>query len=191
MRLSFLVESLILYLAFFKTILVTLLRTFGLPLSFLSSKPSFLHDHSTTQHSNFPSFLAISTTDKPVNRSTQAYAVTQLNIFALRVFIFRDIHKKTRKEFEQSGAMKYKKYVAETYTRARAPLARKYTDRIFESKDGTTSMKIVNYIERHNFCWNDLLTKSNRTEIQTYEVEERTFGTPCSSSSHSVFTNIN
>ena len=75
--------------------------------------------------------------------------------------------------------MKYKKYVAGKYTRARAPLARKYTNRIFESKDGTTSMKIVNYIERHNFCWNDLLTKSNRTEIQTYKVEERTFGTPC------------
>ena len=55
----------------------------------------------------------------------------------------------------------------------------KYTNRIFESKDGTTSMKIVNYIERHNFCWNDLLTKSNRTEIQTYKLEERTFGTPC------------
>ena len=75
--------------------------------------------------------------------------------------------------------MKYKKYVAGTYTRARAPLARKYTDRIFESKDGTTSMKIVNYIERHNFCLNDLPTKFNRTEIQTYEVEERTFWTPC------------
>ena len=40
-------------------------------------------------------------------------------------------------------------------------------------------MKTVNYIERHNFCCNDLLTKSNRTEIQTYKVEERTFGTPC------------
>ena len=48
-------------------------------------------------------------------------------------------------------------------------------------KDGTTSMKIVNYIERHDFCRNDLLTKSNRTEIQTYEVEERTFGAPCTS----------
>ena len=73
-------------------------------------------------------------------------------------------------------AMKYKKCVAGKYTRARAPLARKYTNRIFE--DGPTSMKIVNYIERHNFCWNDLLTKSNRSEIQTYKVEERTFGTP-------------
>ena len=48
-------------------------------------------------------------------------------------------------------AMKYKKYVARKYTRASAPLARKYTNRIFETKDGTTSMKILNYIERHNF----------------------------------------
>ena len=65
------------------------------------------------------------------------------------------------------------------YSRKRT-FGAKYRNRIFESKDGTTSMKIVNYNERHNFCWNDLLTKSNRTEIQTYKVEERTFGTPCS-----------
>ena len=65
--------------------------------------------------------------------------------------------------------MKYKKYVAGKYTRARAPLAWKYTNRIFESKDGTTSMKIVNSVDRHNFCLNDLLTKSNRTEIQTFQ----------------------
>ena len=77
--------------------------------------------------------------------------------------------------------MKYKKCVAGKYTRARAPLARKYTNRIFESKDGTTSTKIMNCIEKHDFCLNDLLTKSSRTEIQTYKVEERTFGTPCSS----------
>ena len=68
--------------------------------------------------------------------------------------------------------------MAGTYTRTRALLARKYTNRILELKDGTKSMKIVNYIERHNFCLNDLLTKSNRTEIQTYEVEERTLGHP-------------
>ena len=35
-------------LAFFKTILDALLRTFGLPLLFLSSKPSFLHYYLTT-----------------------------------------------------------------------------------------------------------------------------------------------
>ena len=39
--------------------------------------------------------------------------------------------------------------------------------------------KILNYIERHNFCLNDLITKSNRSIIQSYKVEERTFGTPC------------
>ena len=41
-------------------------------------------------------------------------------------------------------AIKYQKNVAGKYTRVRAPLARKYTYRIFESKDGTTIMKIVN-----------------------------------------------
>ena len=151
MRLSFLVESPILYLAFFKTILAALFRAFGLPLSFLPSKPSFLHDHSTTQHSDFSSFLAISTTDKPVNRSIQASSLTQLNVFALMGFIFRDIHKKNKEGVRAIRAMKYKKCVARKYTRARAPWARKYTNRIFESKDGTISMKIVNYIERHNF----------------------------------------
>ena len=65
----------------------------------------------------------------------------------------------------------YKKYMAEKYTRARAPLARKYTNRIFESRDGTISMEFVNQIERHNFCLNEWLTKSNRTEIRTYKVE--------------------
>ena len=49
-------------------------------------------------------------------------------------------------------AMQCKKYVAGKYTRARAPLVQKYTNQIFESKDGTTSWKIVNFIERHNFC---------------------------------------
>ena len=90
----------ILHLAFFKTILAALFRTFGLPLRFLPSKPSFLQDHFTTQHSDFSSFLAVSTTDKPENRSTHAYAVTYLNVFALRGLSFV-ISQKTRKEFEQ------------------------------------------------------------------------------------------
>ena len=41
--------------------------------------------------------------------------------------------------------------------------------------------KILNCIERHNFCLSDLLTNSNRTTLQSYKVEERTFGTPCTS----------
>ena len=39
--------------------------------------------------------------------------------------------------------------------------------------------KILNSMERHNFCLSDLLTNSNRTTLQSYKVEERTFGTPC------------
>ena len=39
--------------------------------------------------------------------------------------------------------------------------------------------KILNCIERYNFCLSDLLTNSNRTALQSYKVEERTFGTPC------------
>ena len=109
MRLSFFVESPILYLAFFKSILAALFRAFGLPFSFLPSKPSFLHDHSTTQHSDFSSFLAISTTDKPVNQSIQAYALTRLNVFALRGFIFQDIHK-NKEGVRVIRAMNYKRY---------------------------------------------------------------------------------
>ena len=52
-KLSFLVESPILYLAFFKTILAALFRAFGLPLSFLPSEPSFLHNHSTFEFFQF------------------------------------------------------------------------------------------------------------------------------------------
>ena len=102
-------SDLTLYLAFFKTILAAFFRTFGLPLRFLPSKPLFLHDHFTTQHSDFSSFLAISTTDKPVNRSIHAYALTQLNFFALRGFIFRDIHKIQGRSWSNSGSDKIQK----------------------------------------------------------------------------------
>ena len=52
-------------------------------------------------------------------------------------------------------------------------------NRIFEAKDGTTCMNVLNTIERHNFCLNNLLTKSNRTELQTFNVKERSFGALC------------
>ena len=149
MRLSFLVESPILYLAFFKTILAALFRAFGLPLSFLPSKPSFLHDHSTTQNSDFSSFLAISTTDKPVHLSWYS--------------------QKTRKQNERFGLWNTKNVWLKN------TLAHAHTNRILEWKDGTTSMKVVNYIERHNFWWNDLLTKSNRSEIQAYKRRGKNF----------------
>ena len=145
MRLSFLVESPILYLAFFKTILAALFRTFGLPLRFLPSKPSFLHDHFTTQHSDFFSFLAVSKTDEPVNRSIHANALMQLP----EHFCFKGVYllwysQKTKEGVRAIWTIKFKKYVSGKYTRALAPLAQKYTNWIFESKGGITTMKIAN-----------------------------------------------
>ena len=65
-----------LYKALFKTILAaSLFRTFGLLRRFLPLKPTFLHAHFTTEHSDFASFLAVSTTYKPVNRTIHAYAL--------------------------------------------------------------------------------------------------------------------
>ena len=52
----------------------------------------------------------------------------------------------SQKEFRSSSNSGYKiqKFVAGKYTRARAPFAQKYTNRIFESKNGATSMIVVN-----------------------------------------------
>ena len=50
--------------------------------------------------------------------------------FALRRFIFSDIYKKNKEGVPAIRAMKYKKYVAGKYARARAPLAGKYTSNI-------------------------------------------------------------
>ena len=51
----------------------------------------------------FPVFLAVSTTDKPVNRTIRAHALTQLSVFALTGVIFRDIHKKQGWSSSNSG----------------------------------------------------------------------------------------
>ena len=53
----------------------------------------------------FPFFLSVMSTDKPVNGSKHAYAVTQLKVLAFRgFFLFHDILKsKKRKEFEKIG----------------------------------------------------------------------------------------
>ena len=45
---------------------------------------------------------------------------------------------------KKHGRSSSNSFVAGKYTRARASLARMYTNGMFESKDGTTSMKIVN-----------------------------------------------
>ena len=40
---------------------------------------------------------------------------------------------------------------------------------------------MFNRIEIDYYCLKDLFIESNRTELQTDKVEERTFGTPCNS----------
>ena len=100
MRLSFLVESPILYLAFFKTILAALFRAFGLPLNFLPSKPSFLHDHSITQHSDFSSFLAIFKASK--SKYTGLHSHTA-ECFCIKGVYQCDIHKRQGRSLSNSG----------------------------------------------------------------------------------------
>ena len=107
----------LLYLFFFKTFVPVLFRTFGLPPHFLPSKLSFPLDYFTTQHPDFASFLAVSITDRPVNRSIHAYALTQLNVFALRGFIFLDIHQKNKEGVRAIRAIKYKKKNWKIYLR--------------------------------------------------------------------------
>ena len=49
----------------------------------------------------------------------------------------------------------------------------------FRVKGWHKKYEILNYIESHNFGLNYVLIKSNCTALQTYKVEEQTFGTPC------------
>ena len=89
------------------------------------------------------------------------------------------ITKKTRKDFQQFGLQNTKIYVGgKLYSRTLTFGAELHKSQI-KVKRWHNKYKILNYIKRHNFFLNDLLTKSNRTELQTYRVEERTFGTPC------------
>ena len=87
------------------------------------------------------SFLSVISTDKPVSRRKHAFALTQLNVFAFRGFFPFMIFTKNKEGVCANRATKYQKYVAGKCTRARAPLVRKYANRILESQDGTTSIK--------------------------------------------------
>ena len=81
-------------------------------------------------------------TDKPVNRSKHAYAVTQLKVLAFRgLFSFMIFSNKKKEGVWEDRATQYKKYVAGKCTCARAPLKPNHTNRILESQGGTTSIK--------------------------------------------------
>ena len=95
-------------MAFFKTILAVLFRTFGLTRRFLSVKPSFLYDHLTTQHSDFSIFLGICLTDKPVDRNT-CFCLHVAECF-FEGLIFQDIHTKQVRSSSISGYKMQKIY---------------------------------------------------------------------------------
>ena len=83
-----------------------------------------------------------------------------------------------RKEFEQIGLQNTKNMWQENVL-AHAHLWREVHKSNIRVTRWHTKYKILNYIMKHNFCLSDLLTKSNQTTLQSYKVEERTFGTPC------------
>ena len=100
-------------MAFFKTILAVLFRTFGLPPRFLSVKSSFLYDHLTTQHSDFSIVLGISLTEKPEDRNTCFYShVAEWFFFRFRIFTQNKLGVRAFR------ATKCKKYMAGKFTRA-------------------------------------------------------------------------
>ena len=100
---AFSLSLLFLYLASFKT--VQLLYSGVLVFPFISCLQN-LHSSMIILPSNiriFPVFLADSATDKPVNRNIHALPLKQLNGFALRGVIFRDIHKNQGRSSSNSG----------------------------------------------------------------------------------------
>ena len=94
------------------------------------------------------------------------------------VFFFHDIHRKQGRSLSKSSNEIQKIYGGKMYSRTRSFGAEVHKSNIRVTR-WHNKYKISNYIERHNFCLSDLLTTSNRTTLQSYKVEERTFGTPC------------
>ena len=120
-------------MAFFKTILAVLFRTFGLPPRFLSVKPSFLYDHLTTQHSDFSIFFWNFFNWKASRQKYMLLLARSWVFFSLRGFIFQDIHTKQVRSSSISGYKMQKIYGRKIYSRS-APLARNYTNRISSEK---------------------------------------------------------
>ena len=88
------------------------------------------------------------------------------------------IFTKPRQEFEQFGLQNAKKYGGKIYLRTHIFRTRVHKSNI-RVKRWHSKYELLKNIERHNFCLNYLPIKTIRTALQTYKVEERTFGTPC------------
>ena len=102
----------------------------------------------------------------------------QLNVFAFREVFLSWYSQTTWKEFEQIGLQNTKNMWRENVL-AHAHLWREVHKSNIRVTRQHTKYKILNYIMKHNFCSSNLLTKSNRTTLQSYKVEERTFRTHC------------
>ena len=94
--------------------------------------------------------------------------------------MFRDIHKKQGRSSSNSGYRIRKTCGWKIYSRTCTFGAEVHNSNIRVKKLAQQVRKWWIRL-KDKFCFNDLLTKSNRTEIQTYKVEERNFGTPCNS----------
>ena len=99
--------------------------------------------------------------------------------FSLRGFIFQDIHTKQVRSSSISGYKMQKIYGRKIYSRNFAPLARNYTNRISSEKMAQEVWNIKLDWKSQLYGFNYVLIKSNCTALQTYKLEERTFGTPC------------
>lgn len=132
-------------LAFFKTIFDALLRTFGLPLLFLPSKPSFLNYHLTTIIRIFNFF------DKPMIEvcilmlwRSEAFLCWEGLSFMLII-----TKKKQKKEFVQFG-LNMKICGGKIYTDAR-----NFGAKIHESNNSSQKMaeQVWNiFFNKYNFC---------------------------------------
>ena len=87
----------------------------------------------------FPLFESVISTDKPVNRSKHAYAVTQLNFFAFRGFFLDNILKKQGRSLTKSGYKIGKITGGKMYSRTRTFGAKLHKSNIGD--DSTTSIK--------------------------------------------------
>ena len=149
---SYLIELSLVYLTFFKTVLAALLRTISLKFFFLSSKHSFLDDHFTTENQDFSIFLSVMSTDKTVNGSKYAYAVTQLKVLAFRGFFYFMIfsNQKKGRSLRKSGYTIQKICGGKMYLRTRTFKAESHKSNIRVTR-WHNKYKLLNCIERHNF----------------------------------------
>ena len=97
--------------------------------------------------------------------------------FLFKGLIFRDVYK-NKVGVRAIWAKKYKKVWRENLL-AHAHLSCECTQIKYSSQKMAQQVWNIKKIERHKFWKNYLPMKSNRTALQTYKVEERTFGTHC------------